>query len=205
MKVLLINGSPKANGCTATALDEVAKALNANGVETEMIQIGNKDVRGCIACGHCNDGKGCVFNDVVNEVAEKLKTADGMVVGSPVYYSGPNGTVHAFMDRLFYSNTTDLRFKVGASVVSARRAGTTSSLDVLNKYFTISQMPVVSSHYWPMIHGNTAEEAIQDKEGLHIMKTLGENMAFMIKCIQLGKEKFGMPERERYEHTNFIR
>lgn len=205
MKVLLINGSPHAHGCTATALNEVAKTLNENGVETELIQVGHLDVRGCIACGQCRKLGHCVFNDIVCEVGEKFKEADGIVVGSPVYYASANGTLTSFLDRLFYSSNYDKCMKVGAAVVSARRGGNTATFDQLNKYFTISSMPVVSSQYWNQVHGNNAEEVVQDLEGMQIMRTLGRNMAFLIKSIQLGKEQFGLPEKEPRVGTNFIR
>ncbi|MBE6897926.1 MAG: flavodoxin family protein [Ruminococcaceae bacterium] len=205
MKVLLINGSPHAHGCTATALNEVAKTLNENGVETELIQVGHLDVRGCIACGQCRKLGHCVFNDIVCEVGEKFKEADGIVVGSPVYYASANGTLTSFLDRLFYSSNYDKCMKVGAAVVSARRGGNTATFDQLNKYFTIGSMPVVSSQYWNQVHGNTAEEVVQDLEGMQIMRTLGRNMAFLIKSIQLGKEQFGLPEKEPRVGTNFIR
>ena len=205
MKVLLINGSPHAHGCAATALNEVAKTLNENGVETELIQVGHLDVRGCIACGQCRKLGHCVFNDIVCEVGEKFKEADGIVVGSPVYYASANGTLTSFLDRLFYSSNYDKCMKVGAAVVSARRGGNTATFDQLNKYFTISSMPVVSSQYWNQVHGNTAEEVVQDLEGMQIMRTLGRNMAFLIKSIQLGKEQFGLPEKEPRVGTNFIR
>ena len=205
MKVLLINGSPHANGCTATALKEVAKTLNENGVDTEIIQVGHLDVRGCIACGQCRKLGKCVFDDIVCEVGEKFKEADGLILGSPVYYASANGTLSAFADRLFYSSNYDKTMKVGAAVVSARRGGNTATFDQLNKYFTISGMPVVSSQYWNQVHGNTAEEVVQDLEGMQIMRTLGRNMAFLIKSIQLGKEQFGLPEKEPRVGTNFIR
>ena len=205
MKVLLINGSPHAHGCTATALNEVAKTLNENGVDTELIQVGHLDVRGCIACGQCRKLGHCVFNDIVCEVGEKFKEADGIVVGSPVYYASANGTLTSFLDRLFYSSNYDKCMKVGAAVVSARRGGNTATFDQLNKYFTISSMPVVSSQYWNQVHGNNAEEVVQDLEGMQIMRTLGRNMAFLIKSIRLGKEQFGLPEKEPRVGTNFIR
>ncbi len=205
MKVLLINGSPHANGCTATALKEVAKTLNENGVDSEIIQVGHLDVRGCIACGQCRKLGKCVFDDIVNEVGEKFKEADGLILGSPVYYASANGTLTSFADRLFYSSNYDKCMKVGAAVVSARRGGNTATFDQLNKYFTISSMPVVSSQYWNQVHGNNAEEVVQDKEGMQIMRTLGRNMAFLIKSIHLGKEQFGLPEKEPRQGTNFIR
>lgn len=205
MKVLLINGSPHANGCTATALREVEKTLNENGVDTELIQVGHLPLRGCTACGYCYKEGKCVFDDVVNEVAEKFKEADGLVLGSPVYYASANATLTAFADRLFYSSRFDKTMKVGAAVVSARRGGNTATFDQLNKYFTISSMPVVSSQYWNQVHGNNAEQVVQDLEGMQVMRTLGRNMAFLIKSIQLGKEQFGLPEKEARVGTNFIR
>lgn len=205
MKVLLINGSPHKNGCTYTALHEVEKTLQAEGIETELIQVGNKEVRGCIACGKCRERGKCVFDDAVNEVAPKFAQCDGLVVGSPVYYASANGTLVSFLDRLFYSAPVDKTMKVGAAVVSARRGGNTATFDELNKYFTISGMPVASSQYWNQVHGNTAEQVMQDEEGLQTMRTLGRNMAFLIKSIALGKEKFGLPEKEEHIFTNFAR
>ena len=206
MKVLLINGSPHANGSTYTALKEVADTLNIEGIETEIVQVGHLDIRGCIGCGTCFKTKQCVFNDIVEEMKVKFEECDGLVIGSPVYYSSPNGTLLSLLDRLFYSSMRiDKRMKVGASVVSCRRGGNSSSFDVLNKYFTISGMPIASSQYWNMIHGNNAEQAKQDLEGMQTMRTLGRNMAFLIKSIQLGKEQFGLPEKEKGQYTNFIR
>lgn len=205
MKVLLINGSPHANGCTYTALCEVEKELNKNDIETEIIHVGNKDIRGCIACGNCRKNGKCVFDDMVNEVAQKFTECDGIVVGSPVYYASANGNLISFMDRLFYSNACDKNMKVGAAVVSARRGGCSSTFDELNKYFTISGMPVASSQYWNSVHGNTPEEVLKDEEGLQVMRTLGKNMAFLVKSIALGKEKYGLPEKEAKVATNFIR
>lgn len=205
MKVLLINGSPHSNGSTYTALKEVADTLNAEGIETEIIQIGNKEIRGCIGCGKCFKDKECIFHDLVNDFMPKFQECDGLVIGSPVYYASANGTLISFLDRLFYSSRFDKRMKVGASVVSCRRGGNTATFDQLNKYFTISGMPVVSSQYWNMIHGNNAQEAKQDLEGMQTMRTLGKNMAFLIKCIQLGKEAYGLPEKEKGNYTNFIR
>ena len=205
MKALLINGSPHANGCTFTALNIVAEELQKNGIETEIVHIGNKDIRGCIACGKCYELGHCVFNDMVNEVASKLEQADGLVVGSPVYYSGPNGTLTNLLDRLFYSVHYDLRMKVGAAVVSARRGGTTAAFDRLNKYFTISEMPVVSSRYWNMVHGHTAEDVMKDEEGCQIMRVLGRNMAFLIRAIAAERERNGLPEKIKASYTNFIR
>lgn len=203
MKVLLINGSPNIKGCTFTALSEVAKTLEKEGVETEIIQVGNKDIRGCIACRQCKKTGKCVFNDLVNEVAPKLEEADGIVIGSPVYYGSPNGTVMSFVDRLFYSTTFDKTMKVGACVVSARRAGTTASFDVLNKYFTISQMPVVSAAYWNNVHGYTPEDVYADEEGCMNMRILGRNMAFLMKAIKAQKEATGLPEKEPHVFTSF--
>ncbi len=206
MKVLLINGSPHANGSTYTALKEVADTLNVEGIETEIVQVGHLDIRGCIGCGTCFKTKQCVFNDIVEEMKVKFEECDGLVIGSPVYYSSPNGTLLSLLDRMFYSSMKiDKRMKVGASVVSCRRGGNSSTFDVLNKYFTISGMPIVPSQYWNMIHGNNAEQAKQDLEGMQTMRTLGRNMAFLIKSIQLGKEQFGLPEREKGQYTNFIR
>lgn len=205
MKVILINGSPNARGCTYTALSEVAQTLEDEGIETEIIHVGHKDIRGCIGCRKCKTLGKCIFNDIVNEVAPKFKECDGIVIGSPVYFASANGTLISFVDRLFYSMTEDKTMKVGAAVVSARRAGNTATFDEINKYFTISQMPVVSSQYWNMVHGNNAKEVKQDLEGLQTMRTLGRNMAFLIKSIHLGKEKYGLPEKEESVHTNFIR
>lgn len=205
MKVLLINGSPNAKGCTYTALEEVSKTLNQEGIETEIIHVGNKDIRGCIACRKCKTNGKCVFNDIVNEVAPKFNECDGIIIGSPVYYASANGTLISFIDRLFYSMPADKTMKVGAAVVSCRRGGNTTTFDEINKYFTISGMPVVSSQYWNMVHGNSPEEVKQDLEGMQTMRTLGKNMAFLMKSIQLGKEQFGLPEKESHIFTNFIR
>ena len=205
MKVLLINGSPNAKGCTYTALTEVASTLEAEGIETELIHVGHKDIRGCIGCRKCHTTGKCVFDDLVNETAPKFKESDGIVIGSPVYYASANGTLISFLDRLFYSADFDKSMKVGASVVSARRGGCTATFDELNKYFTISNMPIASSQYWNQVHGNTPEEVKKDIEGCQIMRTLGRNMAFLIKSIALGKEKYGLPEKEPLTPTNFIR
>lgn len=205
MNVLLINGSPNAKGCTYTALTEVAKTLNEAGLVTEFIQVGNKDLRGCIACRKCKTIGKCAFDDLVNEVAPKLAECDGIVIGSPVYYASANGTLVSFLDRLFYSTSFDKTMKVGAAVVSARRGGTTATFDQLNKYFTISGMPVASSQYWNMVHGYTPEDVYADQEGCQIMRTLGRNMAFLIKGIALAKDKYGLPEPEKRVSTNFIR
>ncbi len=205
MKVLLINGSPRRNGCTFTALSEVEKTLHLEGIETELVQLGAKAVQGCIACGRCKTLGRCVFDDLVNETAPKLEAADGLVVGSPVYYASANGSLIAFLDRLFYSTPFDKTMKAGAAVLSCRRGGASASFDELNKYFTISGMPVVSSQYWNSVHGNTPEEVGQDLEGLQVMRTLGRNMAFLVKSIALGREKLGLPEKEPRVSTNFIR
>lgn len=204
MKALLINGSPHAKGCTYTALSELKHTLEAEGIETELIHVGNQDVRGCIACCQCRKLGKCVFDDVVNEVASKLAEADAFVIGAPVYYSSPAGGAISFMDRLFFSTfNVDKTMKVGAAVVTCRRGGNTASFDVLNKYFSISGMPIASSQYWNMVYGGSAEEVLKDAEGLQTMRTLGRNMAFMIKSIQLGKQQFGLPEKEPTTFTNF--
>lgn len=204
MKALLINGSPRAKGCTYTALSELAKTLEAEGIETEIVHVGNKEIRGCIACRKCRTIGKCVFDDAVNEVASKLAEADAFVIGSPVYYASPAGGLVAFLDRLFFSTPhINKTMKVGAAVVSCRRGGSTATLDMLNKYFTISGMPIVSSQYWNMVHGGSPEEVMEDKEGLQIMRTLGRNMAFLMKSIQLGKEKMGLPEKEPAIVTSF--
>ncbi len=205
MKTLLINGSPHANGCTFTALNIVAEELRKNGIDTEIVHIGNKDIRGCIACGKCAELGRCVFNDMVNEVAPKFEQADGLVVGSPVYYAGPNGTLTNLLDRLFFSTPFDKRMKVGAAVVSARRGGTTAAFDRLNKYFTISEMPIASSRYWNMVHGHTPEDVMKDEEGVQIMRILGRNMAFLMRAIAAERERNGLPEKEVTRYTNFIR
>jgi len=206
MKVLLLNGSPHPHGCTFTALSEVAGALEKNGIETEIFQIGNQPISGCIACGKCRDTGKCVISDGVNDFVEKAKSADGFVFGSPVYYASASGQISSFLDRAFYGKSAIFEGKPGAAVVSCRRAGSTASLDQLNKYFTISGMPVVSSRYWNMVHGNTPEEVVQDKEGMQVMRTLGNNMAWLLKCIELGKAQgVSFPEKEPAQKTNFIR
>lgn len=205
MKVLLINGSPHVDGVIALALKELSDTLNRCNIETEIIHVGNKDIRGCIACRSCKKTGKCVFDDCVNEIAFKLKDADGLVVGAPVYYGSANSTVVSLLTRLFYSINYDLSMKVGASVVSARRSGCTATFDELNKFFTISCMPIVSSTYWNNIHGNNKEDGMQDLEGLQVMRNLGKNMAFLIKSIALGKEKYGEVELENNVRTNFIR
>lgn len=205
MKVLIINGSPRVDGNTSIAVDEVAKTFEAEGIETEIIQIGNKDVRGCIACGSCAESGKCVFDDVVNELASKFEEAEGLVIASPVYYASANATLIACLDRLFYSTHFDKTMKVGASIVVARRGGCSATYDELNKYFTISGMPVASSQYWNSVHGGGKGDAKQDLEGLRTMRVLGKNMAFLMKSIALGKEKYGLPEEEQRVWTNFIR
>ena len=205
MKVLLINGSPRKDGNTAIALNEMIKVFESQGIETELLHIGGKDIRGCIACGKCRQLGHCVFDDIVVQASQKLAEADGLVVGSPVYYAAANGTVVSFMDRLFYSNSADLRMKVGTAVSVARRGGQTTTFDQLNKYFTISGMPVASGQYWNGVHGAAPGEAENDSEGLQQMRTLAANMAFLMKSIALGKEKFGLPEKEKPQRMNFIR
>ena len=205
MKVLLINGSPRANGNTAAALGEMAAVFTQEGMETEIIQVGNKDIRGCIACGGCGAKGKCVFEDLVNETAPKFQACDGLVVGSPVYYASANATLVAFLTRLFYSTHFDKTMKVGACVAAARRGGLSSTFDELNKFFTISGMPVASSQYWNSIHGREAGQAAQDGEGLQTMRTLARNMSFLMKSIALGKDTYGLPEKEAPCRTNFIR
>ena len=205
MKVLLINGSPHKEGTTYAALSEVAGALNARGVETEIIQVGHLAIRGCVACYSCSKTGKCAIDDVVNQVAEKFKEADGMVVGSPVYYASPNGTLVSFLDRLFYSSRFEKRDKVGAAVVCARRGGCTAAFDVLNKYFTISGMPVATSTYWNQVHGANGDDARLDEEGMLCMRNLGANMAFLMESVALGKASLGLPEKEKMVRTNFIK
>lgn len=202
-KVLLINGSPKEKGCTFTALDEMIRIFNQEGIETELVHIGNRDVRGCVACGFCRKNGKCAFNDIVNETAPKFEQADGLVIGTPVYYASPNGTLLSFMDRLMFSTHFSKHLKVGAAVVNARRGGNSASFDVLNKYFLISGMPVAPSTYWNMTHGFTPEDVMKDKEGLQTMRNLARNMAFMIKAIRDAKVKYGIPRMESSEFTNF--
>ena len=202
-KVLLINGSPRKDQCTGRALEEMIKTFHEEGIETELIQVGGMDVRGCVACGWCMKNGECVVDDIVNEAGAKLEKADGLVIGSPVYYSSPNGTLISFLDRLFYSAHYDTHMKVGAAVVSARRGGTTASFDVLNKYFSISGMPIATSTYWNQVHGFTAGDVEKDKEGLQTMRNLARNMAFMIRAIADAKEKYGLPEEEHDSFTSF--
>lgn len=205
MKVLIINGSPRANGNTELALAEMEKIFEKEGVEYETVRVGNQDIRGCIACGTCATKGKCVFDDAVNELAPKFEEADGLVVATPVYYASANGTLVACLDRLFYSTHFDKTMKVGASVAVARRGGCSATFDELNKYFTISGMPVASSQYWNSVHGREKGEAAQDAEGLQTMRVLARNMAFLMKSIALGKEKYGLPEREEWVPTHFIR
>lgn len=205
LKVLMLNGSPHANGNTAVALREMEEVFRANGVAVETVRIGDQAVRGCAACNGCRKTGKCVFDDVVNEIAPKFEAADGMVVASPVYFASANATLIACLDRLFYSTPFDKTMKVGASVVCARRGGCSATFDELNKYFTISGMPVASSQYWNSIHGCTPGEAEQDGEGRQTMRTLARNMTFLMKSIALGKEQFGLPEKETRVSTNFIR
>ena len=206
MKVLLVNGSPNREGCTYTALKEVSKTLEENGIDTEIFQVGNKPIGGCIGCGSCKKTWECFMKDCVNEFVEKAKGADGFVFGSPVYYAAASGSITSFLDRAFYSGGKHMAFKPGAVICSARRAGTTSTLDQLSKYLTICNMPVVSSQYWNMVHGNTPEEVKKDLEGMQTMRVLGRNMAWLIKCIDLGnKNNILKPELEERERTNFIR
>ena len=209
MKVLLVNGGPHKEGCTYTALSEVAKELNNEGIETEIFWIGIKPISGCIACHKCSEIGKCVFDDVVNEFAEKAKKADGFIFGTPVHYAAASGAMTSFMDRLFYStfsNSDIFRLKPAATVVSARRAGTTATFEQLNKYYTMTQMPVISSRYWNMVHGSNPEEVKKDEEGMQIMRILGKNMAYYLKCIEAGKEKgINPPQIEEITFTNFIR
>ena len=205
MKVLILNGSPRSNGNTSIAVNELAKIFAAEEIETEIVQLGNKDIRGCIACGSCFKNGKCVFDDMVNELAPKFEAADGLVVASPVYYASANATLIAALDRLFYSTHFDKTMKVGASVVVARRGGCSATFDELNKYFTICGMPVASSQYWNCVHGREKGEAELDAEGLQTMRTLARNMSFLMKSIALGKEKFGLPQKEEWQPTHFIR
>ena len=205
MKVILFNGSPNIHGCTYTALHEIEETLQKNGIETEVFQVGSKSVRGCIGCGKCRESGKCIFDDIVNEAIDKIKEADGVVFGSPVYYASANGTMISFLDRLFYAASSYLAYKPGAVVVSARRAGTTATYDELNKYLGISNMLMVPAPYWNMLHGNTAEEVKQDKEGLYIMRQIGENMTWMLKMLENAKANGIAPTILEKERTNFIR
>ena len=205
MKVLIINGSPHPKGCTARALKEVADTLESQGIETETLIVGHKDIRGCIGCYKCQQTGKCVFNDLVNETAPKFKEADGLIIGTPVYYAHANGTLISFLDRLFFSTLFPKTMKVGATVVSSRRAGSTSSFDDINKYFTMTGMPVASSTYWNEVHGFTSEDVEKDLEGLQTMQNLGKSMAFLIKSIRLGDKDLGIPELTNNLRTHFIR
>ena len=205
MKVLLINGSPRVNGNTSVALEEMVKVFQEENIETEVVQVGNQSIRGCIACTSCRQTGKCVFDDAVNECADKFKDCDGLVVASPVYYASANATLIAFLDRLFYSSSFDKSMKVGASVVAARRGGLSATFDELNKYFTISGMPVASSQYWNSVHGGAPGDAKEDAEGLQTMRTLARNMSFLMKSIALGKETYGLPEKEAPQRTSFVR
>ena len=205
MKVLMINGSPRVDGNTSIALKEMEQVFLQEGMEVETVQVGNQAVRGCVACGYCGKNGKCVFDDVVNELAPKFEEADGLVVASPVYYASANATLIAVLDRLFYSTHFDKTMKVGAGVVCARRGGCSATFDELNKYFTISNMPVAPSQYWNSIHGREKGEAVQDEEGKQTMRTLARNMSFLMKSIALGKEQFGLPEKEERVATHFIR
>lgn len=205
MKVLMINGSPRAKGNTAVALKEMEKVFLEEGFEVETLQIGGMEIRGCIACGACHEMGKCVYDDIVNDSIRKFQECDGLVVGSPVYYASANATLMAFLTRLFYSTNFDKTMKVGASVVSARRGGLSSTFDELNKFFTISGMPIASGQYWNSVHGSKPGEAEQDEEGLQSMRTLAKNMAFLMKSIDLGKKAFGIPEKEAVVRTNFVR
>ena len=205
MKVLLLNGSPKAKGNTALALNEMAAVFAQEGIEAEIIQVGHQAVRGCIACGSCGKNGKCIFDDAVNEVVAKFEAADGLVIGSPVYYAGANATLMAFLQRLFYSTRFDKTMKVGASVVIARRGGCSATYDEMNKFFGISGMPIASSQYWNSVHGGAPGQVLEDAEGMQTMRTLARNMAFLMKAIALGKEKYGLPEKEPHAWTNFIR
>lgn len=207
MKVLLINGSPNENGCTYTALSEVAKVLGEQGIQTKIISIGKEAIRGCIGCGGCRKAGKCVFDtDIVNQIAAEAKEADGFVFGSPVYYASANGSLFSLMDRLFFSSSGALRHKPAAAVVSARRGGTTTALHDIENYFTINQMPLVSSTYWNMVHGSNAEQVLLDEEGLQTMRNLGRNMAWLLKCIEAGKANgITPPDNETALRTNFIR
>lgn len=205
MKVLIINGSPRRSGNTAIAVEEAARVLREEGMETEIVNVGNKPVRGCIACNRCAELGRCVFDDAVNALAEKFEAADGLLIASPVYYASANATLVACLDRLFYSTSFDKTMKVGACIAVARRGGCSATFDELNKYFTISGMPVVSSQYWNSVHGTAPGEAALDAEGLQTMRTLARNMAFLIKSVALGKEQYGLPAGEEHLYTNFIR
>ena len=205
LHVLLLNGSPRANGNTSIALKELENIFHTQGVETETVILGNQDIRGCIACYSCKKNGKCIFDDIVNELAPKFEVSDGLVIASPVYFASANATLIACLDRLFYSTSFDKTMKVGASVVCARRGGCSAAFDELNKFFTVSNMPVVSSQYWNSVHGRDMGEAVMDEEGLQTMRTLANNMTFLMKSIALGKEAYGLPEKEPTIHMNFVR
>ena len=205
MKVLMVNGSPRVGGNTAMALSEMEKIFREEGIETEVIQVGNKAVRGCVACGSCKEKGKCAFDDLVNEAAPKLEAADGLVIGTPVYYASANGTLVSFLDRLFNSTPFDKTMKVGAALAVARRGGVSATYDELNKYFAISGMPIATGQYWNAVYGGAKGESKEDAEGMQTMRTLARNMAFLMKSIALGKEQYGVPEREPFQRTNFIR
>lgn len=205
MNVLMINGSPRKDGNTTIAVNEMVKVFESENIEVEVVQVGTMDIRGCIACGSCHKTGKCVFDDIVNTLHDKLAATDGVVIASPVYYASANGSLISLLDRLFYSNRSDLTMKVGASIVVARRGGASATFDELNKYFTISGMPIVSSYYWNSVHGRDKGEAVEDAEGLYTMRMLAKNMVFLMKSIALGKNEYGMPERETRKATNFIR
>ena len=205
MKALMINGSPRTSGNTSMALEEMRKVFESEGIEAKIVQIGNKDIRGCLACGRCKELGKCVFDDVVNDLAIDFEKANGLVVASPVYYASANATLNAALDRLFYSSRFDKTMKVGASVVCARRGGCSATFDELNKYFTIAGMPIASSQYWNSVHGRAPGEVSEDAEGMQTMRALARNMAFLMKSIALGKEAYGLPEKEDHVWTNFIR
>ena len=204
MKVLIINGSPRIDGNTSIAINEMEKVFKKEDIEVEKYQIGNKEIRGCIACNKCKEIGKCVFNDLVNEIAPEFEDCDGLVIASPVYYASANGTLISFLDRLFYSTNFDRTMKVGASIAVARRGGTSSTFDELNKYFTNSSMVIAGSQYWNSVHGREKGEALKDEEGLQTMRTLAKNMIFLMKSIKLGKEKYGIPEKEERKYTHFI-
>ena len=205
MRVLMINGSPRKNGNTSIALAEMERIFQEEGMETQVVQVGNENIRGCIACLSCKQKGKCVFDDLVNQIAPQLEAADGLVIASPVYYASANGGLISFLDRLFYSTLFDKTMKVGAAVAVARRGGNSATYDELNKYFAISGMPIATGQYWNAVYGREKGEAQEDAEGLQTMRTLARNMAFLMKSIALGKERFGLPEREPFQRTNFIR
>ena len=205
MRVLMINGSPRKNGNTSIALAEMERIFQEEGMETQVVQVGNQNIRGCIACLSCKQKGKCVFDDLVNQIAPQLEAADGLVIASPVYYASANGGLISFLDRLFYSTLFDKTMKVGAAVAVARRGGVSATYDELNKYFAISGMPIATGQYWNAVYGAAPGESAQDGEGMQTMRTLARNMAFLMKSIALGKERFGVPEREEFQRTNFIR